>query len=300
MNMIIAIDHGNSEIKTEHERFVAGFKAYATEPPSLNENDTLFWNGSWYALSGTRLPYRRDKAKDDDYFILTLFAIGRELVRTNIVGGDIDLAVGLPPAYVKRLAKPFETYLHRKVSFRFAGHDYAINIGNVMVFPQCWAAIVPRLGEIAKLQSCTLVDIGGYTVDIIRLKRGRPDVDTMHTLPRGVIRLFSSIHEEIEIIAGSSPDDQQISDLIAGDASTLPEDEKEIIIKRAENYVEELGTQIAEEMYVDARREPVFYIGGGAALLKRYLPTGGNITVIDDPMANAKGYAIAAAARAGQ
>lgn len=300
MNMIIAIDHGNSEIKTEHERFVAGFKAFTTEPLSMNGNDTLRWQGEWYALSDERLPYRQNKAQDDDYFILTLFAIGKELVRTNIIGGDIDLAVGLPPAYVKRLAKPFEEYLRRNVTFLFAGREYHISIGSVMVFPQCWAAVVPRLNEIAQMQSCILVDIGGYTVDVIKLKHGRPDVASIHSLPRGVIKLVAAIREEIEVISGDSPDDSLILDLIAGKPSTLPADEREIIQKRTEQYVDELGTQLADEIYINARRQPVFYIGGGASLLKNYLPTGETITVIDDPLANAKGYAIAAAARAGQ
>ncbi len=298
--MIIAIDHGNSEIKTEHERFVSGFKAYDTEPPSMNGNDSLLWNGTWYALSDERLPYRQNKAKNDDYFVLTLFAIGRELQRSNIVGGNIDLAVGLPPAYIKILSKPFAEYLERDSDFTFAGRDYHIKIDRAMVFPQCWAAIVPRLNEIAQMPSCVLVDIGGYTVDIIRLKKGRPDAATIHSLPRGVNKLISSIREEIEIISGSSPEDQMIADLIAGKPTTLPAEEQSVVLKQAEQYVDQLSTQITEENYVDARRQPVFYIGGGTALLKHYLPSGGNITVIDDPLANAKGYVIAASARAGE
>ena len=171
---IIAIDHGNSEIKTVHERFPAGFKMYMTRPPFITGKDqSLFWNGKWYALTRDRLPYRRDKSINDDYFILTLFAIGKELARADIAGGNVSLAVGLPPAYIHTLKDAFIRYLKRDhVPFFFGDKQYSIDVKNVYLYPQCWAAITPRISEIEKMPSCTLVDIGGYTVDIVRLIAG--------------------------------------------------------------------------------------------------------------------------------
>lgn len=52
-------------------------------------------------LERTRLSYMRDKTQDDRYFILTLFAIAKELEnRGNYTPVEqIQLAVGLPPEH---------------------------------------------------------------------------------------------------------------------------------------------------------------------------------------------------------
>lgn len=100
--MIIAIDHGNSEIKTVHEQFTAGFEVYDKEPPLTSE--VLEYGCNYYALTRTRLPYRYDKTENDDYYILTLFAVGKELLRQHITTPvDVQLAVGLPPRYYSHL-----------------------------------------------------------------------------------------------------------------------------------------------------------------------------------------------------
>ena len=57
----------------------------------------------YYTLSQQRIPYMRDKTKDDRFFILTLFGIGMELElegqrpRNEIT--KVNLPVGLPPAH---------------------------------------------------------------------------------------------------------------------------------------------------------------------------------------------------------
>lgn len=95
--MIIAIDHGNYNIKTPHDCFMAGLAQHSVRPPMAEE--VLEYNGSFWTLSGKRLSYRRDKTKDESYFILSLFAIARELLHAGSHNSTakVDLAVGLPP-----------------------------------------------------------------------------------------------------------------------------------------------------------------------------------------------------------
>ena len=96
----IAVDHGNRNIKTENQIFTSGLVESDTEPPL---GDFLSYNKKYYTLSQQRIPYMRDKTKDDRFFILTLFGIGMELElegqrpRNEIT--KVNLPVGLPPAH---------------------------------------------------------------------------------------------------------------------------------------------------------------------------------------------------------
>lgn len=74
--MLIAIDHGNYAIKTPHTAFLSGLAEHKVKPPLAEE--VVEYGGSYWTLSGKRLPYMRDKTRDSRFFVLTLFAIGRE------------------------------------------------------------------------------------------------------------------------------------------------------------------------------------------------------------------------------
>lgn len=93
--MLIAIDHGNYAIKTPHHSFVSGLSEHTVKPPMADE--ILEYDGRYWTTSGKRLSYMRDKTQDERYFILTLFAIAKELEDTGRYSPveQIQLAVGL-------------------------------------------------------------------------------------------------------------------------------------------------------------------------------------------------------------
>ena len=95
--MIIAIDHGNYAIKTVNHSFIAGVSEHTVKPPIADE--ILEYDGKYWTLTGNRLSYMRDKTQDERYFILTLFAVAKELEKAGSFSPfeQIDLAVGLPP-----------------------------------------------------------------------------------------------------------------------------------------------------------------------------------------------------------
>lgn len=97
--MIIAIDHGNYAIKTVNHSFIAGVSEHTVKPPIADE--ILEYDGKYWTLTGNRLSYMRDKTQDERYFILTLFAVAKELEKAGSFSPfeQIDLAVGLPPEH---------------------------------------------------------------------------------------------------------------------------------------------------------------------------------------------------------
>lgn len=144
--MLIAIDHGNYAIKTPHHSFVSGLSEHTVKPPMADE--ILEYDGRYWTTSGKRLSYMRDKTQDERYFILTLFAIAKELEDTGRYSPveQIQLAVGLPPEHYGVLKDKFARYFKRDGIIKFVYKDkpYSIMIDKVMVFPQAYAAVVPK------------------------------------------------------------------------------------------------------------------------------------------------------------
>lgn len=68
--MLIAIDHGNKQIKTVH---ATPFTSGLIQSDALGfGTDYLAYQGKYYALTDQRIPYRRDKTEDERFFILTV------------------------------------------------------------------------------------------------------------------------------------------------------------------------------------------------------------------------------------
>ena len=116
--MLIAIDHGNYAIKTPHHSFVSGLSEHTVKPPMADE--ILEYDGRYWTTSGKRLSYMRDKTQDERYFILTLFAIAKELEDTGRYSPveQIQLAVGAAGALRRtqgQIRPVFQTGRHYQI-----------------------------------------------------------------------------------------------------------------------------------------------------------------------------------------
>ena len=129
-------------------------------------DEVLEYEGSFWTLSGKRLNYRRDKTKDESYFILSLFAIARELLHTGTYSAveKVHLAVGLPPEHYGILRDKFAQYFKRSESIHFIYNDkpFTIMIGNVFVYPQAYAAIAPQKSQLNHHLRVFLVCLAGW------------------------------------------------------------------------------------------------------------------------------------------
>ena len=134
--MLFSIDHGNSAIKTPNFVFTSGLTDYPVKPPV--ETDVLEFGGTFWTLSGERIPYMRDKTKDECFFVLSLFAIAKELRQRDALQSmvEAELAVGLPPEHYE-LRNRFAEYFKRGVvEFKFNGTPVSLMIRQVLVYPQ--------------------------------------------------------------------------------------------------------------------------------------------------------------------
>ena len=292
--MLIAIDHGNHAIKTVHFNFVSGLAQHSVRPPMADE--VLEYNGEFWTLSGQRLPYRRDKTRDESFFILTLFAIAKELVYAGPLptAEKVDLAVGLPPEHYGLLKDKFRDYFKRNQSVQFIYNDKPITImiRDVFVYPQAFAAIAPQKCQLKHHLRLFLVDIGGYTTDVLLLRQGKPDMQFCRSLETGVITMNNDIIRRVGALHDMQIEDEHISAVLAGKETILPEEVKDTIRKSAEQHAVNILNQL-RELKVDLRSNPAVFIGGGSALFRDYLeksPLVASASFVESVNANAIGY----------
>ena len=78
MSTIIGIDHGYYAIKTAHCSFPAGLTSYGEHEPYTRQG-LLEFGGCFFVCGSGRQPIQRDKTVNDNYYLLTLAAIAKEM-----------------------------------------------------------------------------------------------------------------------------------------------------------------------------------------------------------------------------
>lgn len=287
------MDHGYAAMKTVHGSFPSGLVAYEHEP--YTQKNVLEYGGTYYVVGSGRQPLQKDKTRTEDYYLLTLAAIAREMdCRSAERTCSVILAAGLPLTSFGRDKKKFRAYLLRDgkpVSFRYEGRDYAVTVRDVKLFPQGYAAVLTQT-ELLDEPSVIVADIGGWTVDLMRLDNRLPNAATCRSLELGMIRCVDEIGEQVRRLFGLSLTAPQIESVLRGDSASMDERVRAVIHAQADKYVRGLLSAITESG-LDVRAMPTVFLGGGAALMKRH---GGAVEglfrpfILDDVCLNAKGY----------
>jgi plasmid segregation protein ParM len=295
MSKIIAIDHGNSAVKVSRP----GAQAIpAGLAPAYGFSDEIVtYQGKSYALSQRRLPYQRDKSQSDDYFILTLFALAREL---DGLEESIILATGLPPAHFKTGKANFETYFMSRspVLYQYNGCPLRVNIEKVLVFPQAYAAAMTRVAEFQSKPRVFVVDVGGMTVDTLLLRHGKPDMAFTLSLEGGVNRLCNDIVNTLSSEMGLRAEQDQVEIALRGEETLFDFAALNLIESFAARFAVHLLADLRERD-IDLKTTPSVFIGGGALLLRRYLERSAMVKApvfVENINANAVGYELLAKA----
>ena len=146
---VIGIDHGWSMMKTISQVFVTGVKEITTTPALFG--DVLEYEGKFYKVGTVRQEVKDTKVEDDSFYLLTLAAVAKELKRRGLAEAKVFLAVGLPLTRFGAEKNDFIKYLtkNKRVSFKYENEPYYIEIDDVAVFPQCYAAVVDKIPTMA-------------------------------------------------------------------------------------------------------------------------------------------------------
>ena len=297
--MIISVDHGNKSIKTPHAIFTSGL--VMSDGLQGFKTDYIGWNGKYYSLTERRISYLRDKTEDDRFFILTLFAIAKELeyrdVSETLDPIDITLLVGLPPAHYEQLHSRFEQYFLRRreaIDFEYNGKYYSVRINKVLSYPQAFAAAVTQYSTLKVHSVAYIIDIGGFTIDVLKLRFGRPDLEVVESFEKGVITLYNSIASKCNSQYARILEECEIDEVIRNQPTVLPGEVQQLIRIMTSDFLAEFYNFLRERG-IDVSTSQCVFAGGGSLLLRGMIERGNKVAFpifIEDIHANAIGYEV--------
>lgn len=298
--MIIGVDNGNANTKTKNCIFASGIKKYELKPPIAT--DLIHYDNHYYVLTGDRGTYKQEKTRDETTFVLTLFALAKEILATNQyrIDSDVELVVGLPPGHFSYQKEQFENYFKSKgefVSFEYSDKTvknlvFNIRFTEVIVLPQAFSAVATRQSKLKDYSRTYLVDIGGYTTDVLLLSNGQPDLEYCHSIDLGIITMSNSITNSVSNQYGIKMSEVHVLDILLKRKHVFQKEIVNHVFEQARNRAQEILFKL-REYEIDLRANPVIFMGGGALLLKPYFTSSDQVSAyefIEDLNANAIGY----------
>ena len=285
---IIAVDHGYGNIKTANTVTPTGIVAYDTKPAFSGE--ILEYDGVYYRVGEGHKEFTPDKASDEDFYLLTLVAVARELNIAEIQNADVHLAAGLPMTWIRHQREEFKSYLLRNesVEYRFNGKDYRVRFVGCDLFPQGYPAILPMLGELKGTN--LLADIGNGTMNVLYIQGKKPVESRSWTEKFGVNQCVIAARNAVLDRLGAKIDEETAEEVLRFGEADIAKPYQDIIISTAKSYVSDIFATLRKYEYnPDVMR--LYIVGGGGCLVKNFGEyDAGRVTILDDICAAAKGY----------
>ena len=285
---IIAIDHGWSMCKTPNDIYISGVSEITTEPAYFD--NILEYKGRYFKVGTDRLEVKATKVGTPDYYYLTLAGIAKELKLRNKTEARVVLSVGLPASRYGDEKNEFIKYLKQndEVYFKFEQTKYHIWIDRILVYPQCYAAVVDRIAMFGP--KVVVVDIGSWTIDIIPVVNKKPDEAGTDSIQQGIITCMRNINKQCVRQLGEKIDEELIKEYMISHKSSLPDEYIQIMNQEISSFISMVINSLREEKY-SLKTTPFVFVGGGAVVMKNFGSFNqNNFSFNTDICANAKGF----------
>ncbi len=312
---IIGVDVGNYDTKSQNTTAPSGYEGPTPEKPLLAE-EYLELDGKYYIPTSERFAYEKDKTRTERCLILTLFSIAKEIhhavskSKDNLSHEDtqklinnvkeIGLGVGLPPTHYTKsriieLTEYYKKYLSNGISFTWNDYNYNLVLKACQVYPQGGSlATEPENTFRKKYPTYFVIDIGGYTVDIIKFVNNKID-GKWTSKEEGILIMYDDIISKVQMNFDITLDNTLVEDVLKGKETILSEEVIEFIKEREKKHTDSI-IDICRQLGVEFKAYPVLFGGGGSLLLMESLLNNSLLNdkatiFLSDPCANAKGYA---------
>ena len=141
MSIIIGIDHGYYAIKTAHCSFPAGLTSYGEHEPYTRQG-LLEFGGCFFVCGTGRQPIQRDKTVNDNYYLLTLAAIAKEIRQRGLAARMFGAHCGGSAADQFR---PRQTQVQRLSAAEQPAREFQIRGRGVQHYHRRSCHLPPRL-----------------------------------------------------------------------------------------------------------------------------------------------------------
>ena len=285
---IIAVDHGYGNMKTANTVTPTGIKAYETE--LIFTGNILEYNGIYYRIGEGHKEFIPDKAMDEEYYLLTLMAIARELNVFSIREADVHLAAGLPLTWIRNQREAFRSYLlqNPEVHYRFNGKEYHLRFVGCSLYPQGYPAIVNQLGNFKGTN--LLADIGNGTMNILYVNNKKAQESRCWTEKLGVNQCMIAAKNAVLDKFGVKIEESTVEQILRFGTADISAPYLDCISSIARQYVAELFSTLRKYEY-NPDLMHLYVVGGGGCLIRNFGTYDKlRVTIIDDICATAKGY----------
>ena len=286
--IVLGIDQGYGNMKTANTVFPTGIIHHPEMPPY--KEDLLIFKNTYHSVGVGHKAYCPDKTQDEDFYLLTLAAIGKELDFRNNKDAKLILAIGLPMTWAGTQRKSFVEYLKKDnpVTFTFNGISHTIEIAEIDVYPQGYAAIAPYISDFTG--SYMLCDIGNGTMSAMYIEDCHPDLRKSFTEPFGTQQCMIQARELLMRRHQKSIPDRLITEVFRNGKADIREEYQETIREAARNYVDAIMDHLREYGY-DPEMMYLHVVGGGGCLIRNFVDYNPDrVAINDDICATAKGY----------
>lgn len=286
--VVIAIDHGNGNIKTTDDVFRAGVEEVMGE--AIASRNILSYKGKQYVIGESHITFAEGKVQDENYFILTLYGIGSVLEKKGYTSANVVLSVGIPLAWFSAQRKEFRKYLMQDTDLEFEFHSksYHVHISDVLVFPQTLAATY-NMGDMSGENM--ILDIGNGTLSILKIVDGNPVENSIVTENYGVSFLVREIQSAVSKLAGRNVTEDRIEKILISGTVNSENQIQAIVSETVRKYIAEINRKLEVRGY-DPSFVNLYVLGGGACIFENFgeVASRENIYINKDICANAKGY----------
>lgn len=285
---IIGTDLGYGNCKGANTVLPSGIISYDTEP--VFQGNILEYDNKYYRLGEGHKAFLADKSMDDDFYILNLAVIARELHRVGIYEAKIYLATGLPLTWVRVQRDSFRAYLmkNKDVKFKFNDKEFHIEFAGCSVYPQGYPAVVERIGEFKGTN--LLADIGNGTLNVLYIQNKKPVESKSWTEKLGVNQLIIKARNAVMDNFGVKIDEGIIEQYIRFAKADISAKYEQLLRQTAVEYTNDIFTALKSYEY-DPELMKLYIIGGGGCIVKNFgTYDKENVEITSDICATVKGY----------
>ena len=285
---IIGTDLGYGNCKGANTVLPSGIISYDTEP--VFQGNILEYDNKYYRLGEGHKAFLADKSMDDDFYILNLAVIARELHRVGIYEAKVYLATGLPLTWVRVQRDSFRAYLmkNKEVKFKFNDKEFHIEFAGCSVYPQGYPAVVERIGEFKGTN--LLADIGNGTLNVLYIQNKKPVESKSWTEKLGVNQLIIKARNAVMDNFGVKIYEGIIEQYIRFAKADISAKYEQLLRQTAAEYTNDIFTALKSYEY-DPELTKLYIIGGGGCIVKNFGSYDKeNVEIISDICATVKGY----------
>ena len=286
--IIIGTDLGYGNAKSSGSITRSSVDVYENKP--IFTDNVLIYNGKYYSFGERHKPFIEDKSTDDDFYMLNMIAMAKELYLSRIYNANVHIATGLPLTWVRGQRENFRKYLlrNRELTFRYENKEFYIRLVGCSIYPQGYPAIIDQAGKLTGVNM--LADIGNGTLNIMYIKDRQPVESLCWTEKLGVNQCVIRINKAVMDRFYRVLPDGIAEDFLRNGRASINKAYCDIFRKEAEKYVSDIFSVLAGHEY-DPNTMRLFIVGGGGCIVEKFgTYDKRNVTIINNINAAAQGF----------